>query len=168
VMRELGLGYALSRRVSDGIALLEDALRIVESIGLVVGHSSTLSHLGEAYVIAGRIEEAATVVEQAHAIAHDRGQQADKAAALRLLGAVAVGRGSGSDARRCYGQAIALAESLGMRPFAARGRLDLGILLHRDGDPASRPTLEEARASFREMGMPFWEDAAQTALDALG
>ena len=168
VMRELGLGYALSRRVSDGIALLEDALRIVESIGLVVGHSSTLSHLGEAYVIAGRIEEAATVVEQAHAIAHDRGQQADKAAALRLLGAVAVGRGSGSDARRCYGQAIALAESLGMRPFAARGRLDLGILLHRDGDPASRPTLEEARASFREMGMPFWEDAAQTELDALG
>jgi len=168
VMRALGLAYALSRRPGEGIPLLEDALRIVEAIGLVVGHSSTLSHLGEAYVIAGRIEDAATVAERAYGIAHDRGQQADKAAALRLLGAIAVGRGSGSNARRCYGQAIALAESLGMRPFVARARHDLGMLLRRDGDPAARPTLEEARASFRELRMQSWGAATQTELDALG
>jgi tetratricopeptide (TPR) repeat protein len=147
--------------------VLEEAVRIVSSIGLIVGHSSTLSHLGEAYVIAGRFEAAAPVGEQAYAIAHERGQQGDKAAALRLLGAVAGGRGSHGEARRCYGQAIALAESLGMKPFAARGRLELGMLLRRDGDPAARASLEEARAAFREMGMTFWEDATQTELRAL-
>jgi hypothetical protein len=54
-----------------------------------------------------------------------------------------------------------------MKPFAARGRLELGMLLRRDGDPAARASLEEARAAFREMGMTFWEDATQTELRAL-
>jgi len=167
VMRELGLAYARLGRPGEGIPVLEDALRIVEAIGLVVGYSSTLSHLGEAYVIAGRVDEAAAVVDRAYAIAHEHGQQADKAAALRLLGAIAFGRGDRSDARRHYGASIALAESLGMRPFAARGRLDLGTVLRLDGEPAARPTLEEARAAFGELGMSFWRDAAQAELDAL-
>ena len=168
VMRELGLAYAISSRPGEGIPVLENALRIVEAIGLVVGYSSTLSHLGEAYRIAGRFDDAATVVDRAYAIAHDHGQQGDKAAALRLLGAIAAHRGARSDARRHYGAAIALAESLGMRPFAARSRLDLGTLLRLEGEPAARPTLEEARAAFRELGMSFWRDAAQAELDALG
>ena len=167
VMRELGLAYARLGRPGEGIPVLEDALRIVEAIGLVVGYSSTLSHLGEAYVIAGRVNEAAAVVDRAYAIAHEHGQQADKAAALRLLGAIAFRRGDRSDARRHYGASIALAESLGMRPFAARGRLDLGTVLRLDGEPAARPTLEEARAAFGELGMSFWRDAAQAELDAL-
>ena len=167
VMRELGLAYARLGRPGEGIPVLEDALRIVEAIGLVVGYSSTLSHLGEAYVIAGRVDEAAAVVDRAYAIAHEHGQQADKAAALRLLGAIAFRRGDRSDARRHYGASIALAESLGMRPFAARGRLDLGTVLRLDGEPAARPTLEEARAAFGELGMSFWRDAAQAELDAL-
>jgi class 3 adenylate cyclase/tetratricopeptide (TPR) repeat protein len=168
VMRPLGLAYALTQRSGEGIALLEEAMRIVRSISLVVGYSSTLSHLAEAYIIGGRLEEAAAAAEQAYSIAHDRGQQADKAAALRLLGAVAADRGSGADARRCFGQAIALADSLGMRPFVARSRLDLGILLRRDGDPASRSTLEEAGAAFRDLGMSLWEGATRAELDALG
>jgi class 3 adenylate cyclase/tetratricopeptide (TPR) repeat protein len=168
VMRPLGLAYAVTRRPDDGIALLEEALRIVRSISLVVGYSSTFSHLAEVYMIGGRLEEAAAAAEQAYSIADNRGQQADKAAALRLLGAVAADHGSGADARRCYGQAIALAGSLGMRPFVALSRLDLGILLRRDGDPASRATLEEARAAFRELGMPFWESAARAELTGLG
>jgi len=167
VMRPLGLAYALSGRVIEAVSLLEEAVRIVKSINLVVGYSSTLSHLGEAYVIAGRFDDAVPIAEEAYAVAHDRGQQGDKAAALRLLGAVAAGRRSGSEARRCYGQAIGLAESLGMRPFAARGRLDLGTLLRHDSDPAARPMLEEARASFRELGMTFWEDMTQIELRAL-
>jgi tetratricopeptide (TPR) repeat protein len=168
VMRPLGLAYAVTRRPGEGIALLEEALRIVRSISLVVGYSSTLSHLGEVYMIGGRLEEAAAAAEEAYSIADDRGQQADKAAALRLLGAVAADRGSQADARRCYGQAISLADSLGMRPFVALSRLDLGILLRRNGDPASRATLEEARAAFRELRMPFWESAARAELSALG
>jgi len=166
-MRALGLAYARSGRPGDGIQLLEEALRIVKSIGLIVGHSSTLAYLAEAYWIAGRVEETATVAEEAFAIAHDRGQQGDKATAFRLLGNVAAGRSSGSEARRFYGHAIALAESLGMQPLAARSRLDLGILLRRDGDLASDSMLEEARATFRALRMPFWEAAATAALNTL-
>jgi tetratricopeptide (TPR) repeat protein len=167
VMRALGRAYALVQRPSDGIPLLEDALQIGRSIGLVVGHASTLGHLGETYLIAGRVEDAATMAEQAHTIARDRGQQGEMVEALRLLGGVAVARGFGPEARRDYGQAIALAESLGMRPSAARARLELGALLRREGDPASRSALEEARTSFRETGMAFWEGVAQKELDAL-
>ena len=166
VMRALGLALARSDRPGDGIPLLEEALRIVESIGLVVGHSSTLAHLGEGYVIAGRGEEAATVAERAFAIARDHGQQADKANAFRLRGDIAAGRGSASDARDLYGRAIALAESLGMRPLSAHGRLNLGTLLRRDGDVSSYPILEEARASFRTLRMPFWEAVADAELSA--
>jgi class 3 adenylate cyclase/tetratricopeptide (TPR) repeat protein len=168
VMRALGVAYALSGRPDDGIPLVEEALRIVESIGLVVGHSSTLAHVGETYVLGGRWEDAAKVVERAFAIAHDHGQRADKATSLRLLGDVAAGGGFASDARRFYGEAIALAAVLGMRPLAARGRLGLGILLRQSDGVASRSTLAEARASFRALGMPFWEACAQAQLDALG
>jgi class 3 adenylate cyclase/tetratricopeptide (TPR) repeat protein len=168
VMRVLGLAYARTGRPTEGIALLEEALRIVDSIGLVVGHSSTLALLGEAYVLAGHQERAAAVAEQAFAIARDHGQQGDRATALRLLGDVAAHRESAGDARRFYGEAVALGESLGMRPLTARSRLGLGILLHRHGDPATRATLEEARGSFRALGMPFWESVAQTELSALG
>ena len=168
VMRPLGLAYAVTGRPDKGIPLLEEALRIVRSISLVVGYSSTLSHLGEVYRIGGRLAEGAAAAEQAYSIADERGQRADKAAALRLLGAVASDRGSGADARHCYGQAIALADSLGMRPFVALGRLDLGILLRREGDPASRATLEEALGAFRELRMPFWENAARAELGGLG
>jgi class 3 adenylate cyclase/tetratricopeptide (TPR) repeat protein len=168
VMRALGCAYSLSGRPVDGIAQLEEALRIVESIGLVVGHSNTLAHLGEAYLLAGRVEEAARAVEQAFAIARDHGQQADRASALRLLGDIAARRGAATEARRCYGEAMALAESLGMRPLTARSRLGLGILLRREGDAASRPTLEEARAAFRTLGMESWEATAEAELKALG
>jgi predicted ATPase/class 3 adenylate cyclase len=164
VMRALGLAYARLGRPDDGISLLEEAVRIIESIGLVVGHSSTLAHLGEAYLVAGRQGEAATVAERALAIARDHGQQADRATALGLLGAVAASRGSTTTARRLYGEAIVLAESRGMRPLTARGRLALGILFRRDGDASAVRVLEEARASFRALGMPFWEAAAASEL----
>jgi class 3 adenylate cyclase/tetratricopeptide (TPR) repeat protein len=167
VMRALGLVHAHSGRPADGIALLEEARRIVESIGLVVGHSSTLAHLGEAYIEAGRAAEAAPVAEQAFAIARDHGQQADRAAALRLLGDIAASRGASGDARHAYGESVALAESLGMRPLVARGRLSLGVLLRREGDVVARPTLQEARASFRALGMSFWEGVADRELTAL-
>jgi class 3 adenylate cyclase/tetratricopeptide (TPR) repeat protein len=166
VMRALGLALARSERLDAGIPLLEEALRIVESIGLVVGHSSTLAHLGEGYVIAGREEEAATMAERAFAIARDHGQQADKANAFRLRGDIAAGRGSASEARDLYGRAIALADSLGIRPLSARGRLNLGILLRRNGDLAAYPILEETRSSFRTLRMPFWEALAETELNA--
>ena len=168
VMRPLGLAYVLSGRTVDGVVLLEEAVRIVESIDLVVGFSSTLECLGEAYVAAGRWDRAGEVAERAFAVARDRGQRAERAAALRLLGDVAAGRGSPTDARRSYGESIGLAESLGMRPLTARSRLALGLLLRREGNPASRPTLEEARAAFRALGMSFWAARAEAELSALG
>jgi tetratricopeptide (TPR) repeat protein len=157
VMRALGLAYARAERAKDGILLIEEGLRIVESIGLIVGHSSTLAHLGEAFLVAGRVEEAATVSERAFTTARDHGQQGDKANAFRLLGDVASSRGATSEARLSYGHAITLAESLCMRPLAARSRLGLGMLLRQHGDSAGGPMLDEAKATFRTLKMPYWE-----------
>jgi len=167
VMRPLGLAYAMLGRPDDGVSLLEEALQIVESMGVVVTHASTLTDLAEAYLVADRGEEAERAVQRALGIARDLGQRADQASALRLLGDVAMRRGSISDGRRCYDDSIALAESLGMRPLAAWGRLGLGGLLRREGDAAARPALEQARASFERLAMPFWEALAEGELSAL-
>jgi len=168
VMRPLGLAYVFTGRADDGIVLLEEAARIIASIDLVVGLSSTLECLGEAYVAAGRWDRAGEVAERAFAVARDRGQRAERAATLRLLGDVAAGSGSPTDARRNYGESIGLAESLGMRPLTARSRLSLGLLLRRQGNRASRPILEDARAAFHAMGMWFWMARAEAELNALG
>jgi class 3 adenylate cyclase/tetratricopeptide (TPR) repeat protein len=164
VMRALGPAYARSGRPADGIALLEEALRIEDVIGLVVGRSNTLAGLGEAYLIAGRAEDARRAAARALTIARERGQRGDEAFALHVLAGVAASCAAIHEACRHYEEASALAGALGMRPLTARARLGLGMLLQRDGDPAALQILEEARASFEALAMPYWEARAAAAL----
>jgi tetratricopeptide (TPR) repeat protein len=146
-------------RVTEGTALLEEALALSESIHLRVAESSSLVLLGEAHLLAGRIEEAHVAATRALAMARGRGQRGDEASALHLLGDIAARRGAG-EAEAAEGQlraAVELATELGMRPLLARARLTLAGACRRTGD-ASRATdeLAAAGALFRDLGMRFW------------
>jgi hypothetical protein len=59
---------------------------------------------------------------------------------------------------------MTLATELGMRPLVAHCHLGLGTLYHRTGDPAkAREHLTTAATMYREMGMTFWLEQAETA-----
>ena len=49
----LGYAYALTGRVGDGVALLEQALRQAEALKVVYRYALWLAWLGEAYLLAG-------------------------------------------------------------------------------------------------------------------
>ena len=64
---------------------------------------------------------------------------------------------------------MALASELGMRPLAAHCHLGLGKLYRRRGDTAkAKEHLTAATAMYREMGMTFWLEKAETAIAVIG
>jgi class 3 adenylate cyclase/tetratricopeptide (TPR) repeat protein len=155
----LGAAYALAGRVSDGVTLLEQAIRQAVSMDLKAHHALRLTWLGEALLRGGYVERAREQATQAIALAARQGERASHAYALKLLGEDARFReppdlqASISEHR----EALRLATALGMRPLVARCQLNLAEAQQMDG------ALEEARAhrdaaieAFRELRMPSW------------
>jgi class 3 adenylate cyclase len=154
----LGYAYALSGRLPEGLALLEEALADPVATG-TGNHPLFLAYLGEAHLLAGRRDDAITVAQRALDLAHRQKERGNEAWVLRLLGAIAA-QGHPPDqvsAEAHYLQALARADELGMRPLAAHCHLGLGKL-YRAPPSASRPQehLTTATALYREMGMGFW------------
>jgi hypothetical protein len=62
---------------------------------------------------------------------------------------------------------LALADTLGMRPLVAHCHLGLGQLYRRTGSLArAREHGTTATAMYREMGMTFWVEKAEAALES--
>jgi tetratricopeptide (TPR) repeat protein len=166
----LGYAYAHSRRVAEGIELLERALNAIETMGFGAFQPPFLVYLGEAYVLADRLDDARELAGRALSVTHEHGQRGYEAWALRLLAEIAAHpRGPDVEAARAhYGAAMTLATELGMRPLVAHCHLGLGTLYHRTGDPAkAREHLTTAATMYREMGMTFWLEKADTELGGI-
>ena len=163
----LGYAYALSGRIADGLALLEESIRRHESFGIVYCHSLTVAHLAEAHLLAGRLDDALVFGERALRLARERGERGFEAWGLRALGEIAA-QPDPPDVVRAegrYREALALAEELRMRPLVAHCHLGLGELHRRTGDHARvEEHLAAATAMYREMGMNFWLEKAEAAL----
>jgi hypothetical protein len=66
-----------------------------------------------------------------------------------------------------YREALALAEPRGMRPLVAHCHLSVGKLFRRTGQRLhAQEHLTRAAAMYREMGMRFWLEQAETELKA--
>src|SRR5262245_48417503 len=159
----LGYTYALSGRVADGQALLDEALDAIESMEQAAFHAILVAQRGEAYLLAGRHREAQAFAEQALALARVRGRRGYEAWALRLLGEV-LSRSDVREAERAehhYHQAMTLGEELNMPPLLAHCHLGLGKLYRRSGnrEPAGEH-LARAERIYRELDMTFWLKAA--------
>ena len=165
VSGQLGHLYALSGRVAEGQALLEGALAAMEAMGMVQWRTPSLVHLGEAYLLGSRPAEALALAGRCLSLAGDRGHRGSEAWGRRLLGEIAShdDQPDVATAAAHYGAAMALGDELGMRPLVAHCHLGLGKLYRRTGDTAkAEEHLTTATAMYREMGMSFWLEKAET------
>ncbi|MBP1726855.1 MAG: family ATPase [Deltaproteobacteria bacterium] len=167
----LGSVYTGSERLEDGIALLNEALEAMETLGVGAYHSILLVRLGEACLLANRLEEAIAIGDRALGLCRQRGERGYEAWALHLLGEVA-SRHDPLDlmlAEGHYRQALALADELSMRPLVVHCHFGLGKLYRHVGDGVNaRERLMTAVTLYREMDMGFWLAQVDSEMRALG
>jgi class 3 adenylate cyclase/tetratricopeptide (TPR) repeat protein len=166
----LGYAYALQGRLAEGRALLEEAISEDIRTGGLQGHAYRLAWLSEVCRLAGRSEEAWQHARQALDLARQQKERGEEARALHQLGVVQAHADPPdvAPAEAHYQQALALAEALGMRPLMAHCHFGLGKLYRRMGKPQeAQERLTTAATMYREMGMRFWLEQAETALAAL-
>jgi class 3 adenylate cyclase/tetratricopeptide (TPR) repeat protein len=160
----LGYTYALSRRVQEGIPLLEHALDAGEAMGFGALQPLFVGYLAEAYMLADRLADAGEFSERALTLARERGQRPYEAWALRLLGEI-VSHHSPPDVTTVeahFAAALAVASELGMRPLVAHCHLGLGKLSRRTGQrEQAQEHLATATTMYREMGMTYWLEQAE-------
>jgi tetratricopeptide (TPR) repeat protein len=162
----LGYAFALSGRVPEGVALLEEALADPAATG-IANHPLFLAYLGEAHLLAGRRDDALAVAGRALELAHQQKERGNEAWVLRLRGEIAAQADppDPESAEGHYSQALARANELGMRPLAAHCHFGLGTLHRRAGDQAKASEhLSTAATMYREMGMSFWLEKADAEL----
>jgi tetratricopeptide (TPR) repeat protein len=170
ITARLGYAYAFLGRREEAASLLETAVKHAAATRYVPGYSQGLAWMGEVHLHADRTDAAREAGTTALDNARRHGERGIEAWALRLLGDVAShadapGRATGETH---YNQAIALATELGMRPLVAHCHLGLGKLYRRIGDRAkAEQHLITAATMYREMGMTFWLEQAEAALEPL-
>jgi tetratricopeptide (TPR) repeat protein len=168
VKASLGDVHAWTGRVEEGISWLQQALTDYEAAGIGIFHAKNVVQLGEAYLLAHRLEEARACGDRAVMLARDHGERGHEALALRLLGEIASHHDhlAVATAEAHYGAAMTLASELSMRPLVAHCHLGLGTLYRRTGDRAKADEhLTTAATMYREMGMAFWLEQVEAALE---
>jgi tetratricopeptide (TPR) repeat protein len=165
----LGYAYALSGRVTEGLALIEEALSVGER-AVRIGHGIRQSYLSEASLLAGRPSEAIAAAQRGLAWTRARHERSGEAKNLRAL-AEAWAQSTPPDfalANQLCQEAAAQAGQLGMRPLLARCHLDLGKLARRTGQrERAQEHLITATTLLRAMGMRFWLEQAEAELRML-
>ncbi len=168
----LGVTYTHSGSLAEGLSLLDQALRTLESMGLRGTYRPLFAaFLGEANLLAGRPAEAVEMAGRALGFAREGGWRGYEAYAIRLLGEI-VAHPDPPDAEAAeghYRQAMGLAEELGMRPLLAHCHFGLGALYRRIGKrQEAQEHLSTATTMYREMDMRFWLEKAEAELKELG
>jgi sugar phosphate isomerase/epimerase len=101
-------------------------------------------------------------------IALQRGLEAH---ALHLFGDITThpDRFDAESGEAYYRKALALAEPRGMRPLIAHCHLGLSQLYRRTGTrEQAQEHLTAAATMYREMGMTYWLEQAETEMQAIG
>jgi class 3 adenylate cyclase/tetratricopeptide (TPR) repeat protein len=163
----LGYAYALSERVTEALPLLEKAVELDLSMGVVGGSGLLLTWQSEAHLFVGRTDHAVQILGRALRLSREHRERGDEAWALRLLGTIASHHDPPAveEAEAAYGQALALANALAMRPLQAHCHLGLGELYAKSGrHTEARAELSAAIALYRTMEMTFWLPQAEAAL----
>jgi tetratricopeptide (TPR) repeat protein len=171
VRATLGVLYARAGRPAEGLSLLEDVWTAYTSAGWGLFSSLAAVQLAEARLLGGQIDQARVAAEGALERCRRSAQRGSEAYALHLLGEIAAHPTATKveEADDRYRRALDLAIDLGMRPLIAHCHLGLGTLYRRTGDHAkAREHLTTAATMYREMGMTFWLEQAESAIAEIG
>ena len=167
------LGHCLVTldRKEDGLALLEEGVRLSDEVGVRAYLARWVTLLGEGFLAVGDLRRAADIAERAIELARAHGERGHEAAALRLLADVLAAMDPPllATATEHYTAAIALADELALRPLLARAHLGLGQAHRRAGRaPEAEAHLASAIVLFSDLGMWAWLDRSEPDLRALG
>jgi len=163
----LGYAYALQGRITEGHALLEEAITENIHTGALGHHAGWVAWLSEVCRLAGRREVAWQHAHQALDLARQLKDRGDEALALHQLGVIHAHAAppDAVPAEAHYRQALTLAEALGMRPLQAHCHRGLGILYTKIGQrEQARTALATAMELYRAMDMTFWLPQTEAAL----
>jgi tetratricopeptide (TPR) repeat protein len=167
----LGSAYALQGRLTEGRALLDEAISVTIRTGTLLNHSLRVAWLSEVCRLAGRGEEAWQHARQALALARQLKERGNEALVLHQLGVLHAhtAPADAEQAQAYYQQALVLAEDLGMRPLVAHCHHGLGRLYGQTGrGEQARAALATAIDLYRAMDMTFWLPQAEAALAQVG
>jgi class 3 adenylate cyclase/tetratricopeptide (TPR) repeat protein len=171
IAASLGYASALQGHLTEGHALLEEAVRESLRTGGPRGLAGWVAWLSEVCRLAGRGAEAWQHARQALDLARQRKTRGDEAFALQQLGVIHAHTDPPSveQAEVHYQQALALAEELAMRPLQAHCHRGLGKLYADIGRRTeARAELSAAVRLYRSMAMTFWLPQAEAALAQVG
>jgi tetratricopeptide (TPR) repeat protein len=172
IVTGLGCIYVLQGRLTEGRALLEEAIREdIRTGALGDDHTLRVAWLSEVCRLVGRGEEAWQHACQALDLARQLKARGHEALALHQLGVVHAHADPPDvvQAEAYYQQALALTDALGMRPLAAHCHLGLGMLYVKLGrGEQARVELSAAIALYRAMDMTLWLPQAEAALARVG
>ena len=167
----LGATLVALDRKDDGHALLRDAIRRAEALGVKAYLARWTVLLGEGVLARGDVAAARAIADRAIELALAHGERGHEAMAWRLIGDIAA-RGSVADfaaAREAYEQALAIGDELGLRPLVARTHFNLGQLERRLGHlEDAEEHVSRAVVMFADMGMRAWVAQSEPELKALG
>ncbi len=166
----LGYAYLLGGATDRALETLELARALADRIGFSAFNLHAAALLAEARITSGEIEQAEALALRALDLCRRHNQRGYEADALRILGELFVARQriDLDQARFYYMRALALAGELGMQPLVGRCHFGLGRLYRRAGERApAQQHLRTATAMFRDMGMQFWLEKAESALKDL-
>ncbi len=161
---------ALDRK-EEGLALLEEGVRLSDEVGVRAYLARWTTLLAEGLLATGDVARAAEVGERALGLARAHGERGHEAAALRVLADVAAAQEPPqvSTATERFSAAITLAEELALRPLLARAHLGLGQLHRRGGlVREAEAHLATAVVLFSDLGIRSWLDRTEPELRALG
>ena len=163
----LGHAYALQGRLTEGRALVEEAISAGIRTGALGHHSGRVTWLSEVCRLAGRDDEAWQHARQALDLAQQQKARGDEAHALHQLGTVYAHAAPPdvAQAEAHYREALTLANELGMRPLVAHCHRGLGTLYATVGQwEQARAVLTTAIELYRAMDMTFWLPQTEAAL----
>ena len=163
-LADLGYATALQGRLTEGRALLEEALSESIRTGALRGQACRVAWLSEVCRLACCGAEAWQHACRALDLARQLKERGNEAFAIYQLGVVHA-HADPPDVEQApayYQQALALAEELGMRPLQAHCHLGLGTLYATIGQrQQARAELATAAEMYRAMAMTLWLPQAE-------
>jgi class 3 adenylate cyclase/tetratricopeptide (TPR) repeat protein len=152
----LGVAYACSGRVEEGLQLAVQAVSDAEQMGLIADKPRLLVRLGQVSLIARQIEVALTLGKQAMEIAVAQEAKGDEAWARFLIGRAfwASDPKDPDESEKQLDIALRLAGACQARPLAAFCDMTLcGISAWRGDQVRAKEFDAAATATYRELGM---------------